>query len=105
MSLQENSWEERLVVVLIIATIIPGVIDTIDYVVDPHSTEDDNLIWIYAFPIVIAILFWPLGLGIIAAIIVAHLRKNKYIMYVLWVIYLIILYCGLPFTMTGARWL
>ena len=105
MSFQENVWEKRLVIVLIIATIIPGVIDVIDYVIDPHHGEFDSPIYVYSLPVLIAILFWPLGLGLIAAVVVAYLKNSKRMMYVIWVVYLIMVYYALPFTMTGARFL
>ena len=105
MSSWENSWGKRLKIVLIIATIIPGVIDTIDYIIDPHHNELDNPVYIYYFPIFIALLFWPIGVGIAAAIVIAYLTKNKGIIYVLWVIYLIILYQAFPLIMKGDRWL
>ena len=95
-----------LLIVLIIATIIPGVIDTIDYALDPHHDKYDSPIHSYINPILI-ILFWPLGVGIAVAITIitiASLRKGKRmayvikrIAYVLWVIYLIILYLLFPF--------
>lgn len=101
MSSQENSWEKPLKGVLIIATILPGIFALI---YEPSYAEvDTNPIHVYTFPIVIAFLFWPLGLAIAAIMIIIYTVKRVFFWYVLWVIYIILLYSGTPFTIEGIR--
>lgn len=103
-------------IALIIATILPLIVDlNYDLAHKPNATYEltfehsarpyEKALNVYFFPIVLCLLFFPLGLAIAAVMIIVYIKKRASFWYVLWIIYLILVYFALPFTITGERFL